>query len=103
MQNSIRRDFVDLSVRGKIAVLSRTIHMETIHNRDHAKDAERIYRASELIHRLSGFIMSLAYRPDDFQRDAAHAATLLIEGVMAHGDPYLVKLHGWILEAQTIS
>lgn len=77
--------------------------METIHNRDWPEDAERLYRSSEFTHRLAGFIMSLAYRPDDFEKDAIWAAKALIEGVAIHGQPYLNELHKWIIEARTRS
>jgi hypothetical protein len=99
MQDKIEKDFIALSVQAKIAVLARTIHMETIHNRDRPEDAERLYRASEFTHRLAGFIMSLAYRPNEFQNDATWATRTLIEGVAVHGQPYLNALHHWIVEA----
>lgn len=102
MHDTIKADFIALSARAKIAVLSRTVHMETIHNRDHPKDAERIYRSSEFVHRLSGFIMTLAYQPDKFQQDSTHATVSLIEGVSTHGRHYLTKLHEWIMEARNI-
>ena len=101
MHDKIEKDFIALSVRAKVAVLARTIHMETIHNRDRPENAERLYRSSEFMHRLAGFIMSLAYRPDDFQNDATWATKTLIEGVAIHGQPYLNELHQWIVEART--
>lgn len=103
MQDEIEKDFIALSVQAKIAVLARTIHMETIHNRDRPEDAERLYRSSEFTHRLAGFIMSLAYRPDEFQNDAAWATNTLIEGVAVHGQPYLNELDQWIVKARTRS
>jgi hypothetical protein len=103
MHDTIKAAFIALSSRAKIAVLSRTIHMETIHNRDRPEDPQQLYRSSEFIHRLSGFIMSLSYRPDEFQRDSTHASSSLIEGVATHGKHYLTKLHGWIVEARDIS
>ena len=103
MHDNIEQDFIALSVQAKIAVLARTIHMETIHNRDRPEDAERLYRSSEFTHRLAGFIMSLAYRPDDVQNDPVWATKTLIEGVAIHGQPYLNKLHHWIVEARTKS
>lgn len=103
MHDKIEKDFIALPVRAKIAVLARTIHMETIHNRDHPEDAERLYRSSEFIHRLAGYIMSLTYRPDDFHNDAAWATKTLIKGVAIHGQPYLNELHQWIVEALTSS
>lgn len=103
MQDKIEKDFIALSARAKIAVLARTIHMETIHNRDYADCVENLYRSSEFVHRLAGFIMSLTYQPDDFQRDAAWATTTLIEGVALRGQPYLTKLHEWIAQARKMS
>ena len=103
MHAEIERAFAGLSDRAKIAVLARAIHMETIHSRDHPESAERLYRSSEFVHRLAGFIMSLAYRPDDFQRDATWATKALVEGVAIHGQPYLTELHKWIVEARTVS
>jgi len=103
MHAEIEHAFVGLSARAKIAVLARAIHMETIHNRDDPKGAERLYRSSEFVHRLAGFIMSLAYRPDEFERDATWATKALIEGVAIHGQPYLTELHKWIVEARMIS
>ncbi|QOV96350.1 hypothetical protein [Novosphingobium sp. ES2-1] len=103
MNAEIEDAFAALSVRAKIAVLARAIHMETIHNRDQPESAERLYRSSEFIHRLVGFIMSLAYRPEDFQRDATWASKTLVEGVEVHGQPYLAKLHDWIVEVRTVS
>lgn len=103
MHDKIEKDFISLSTRAKIAVLARTIHMETIHNRDHAEGANKLYRSSEFMHRLAGFIMSLSYQPDDFQRDAAWATKALIEGVAFHGQPYLEEFHEWIAQARTMS
>lgn len=80
--------------------------METVHVRaahlDDPEDAERIYLSSEFMHRLSGFIMALAYDPEGFQRDAAHAATALIDGVESHGHAYLDKLREWVADVQSI-
>jgi len=103
MHDKIEKAFIALSVQAKIAVLARTIHMETIHNRDRSEDAERLSRSSEFTHRLAGFIMSLAYRPDEFQNDATWATKTLIEGVTIHGQPYLDELHRWIVEAPSKS
>jgi len=103
MHAEIECAFAGLSDRAKIAVLARAIHMETIHNRDHSGSAERLYRSSEFVHRLAGFIMSLAYRPDEFQRDATWATKALVEGVAIHGQPYLTELHKWIVEAHAVS
>lgn len=103
MHDKIEKDFIALSVQAKIAVLARTIYMETIHNRDRPEDAEWLYRSSEFTHRVAGFIMSLVYRPDDFQNDATWAARTLIEGVAIHGRHYLNELHHWIVEARTRS
>lgn len=106
MDQDIADDFIGLSPRAKVAVLSRTIHMETIHVRaahlDHPDDAERIYLASEFMHRLSGFIMALAYNPEKFQADATRAAATLIEGIRPHGQAYLDKLREWVADAQSI-
>ena len=101
--DTIKADFNALSVRAKIAVLSRTIHMETIHNRDHPEDAERTYRSSEFVHRLSGFIMALSYQPDKFHREATRATNSLVEGVARHGEHYVTMLHKWIVEARDIT
>jgi hypothetical protein len=107
MHQIIQTDFIALSPRAKTAVISRTIHMETIHVRcahfDRPEDAKCIYRSSEFIHRLSGFIMSLALEPKDFQNDATLAAAYLVEGVATHGQAYLNELHEWILKVQPIS
>lgn len=103
MHAEIERAFAGLSDRAKIAVLARAIHMETIHNRNHPESAERLYRSSQFVHRLAGFIMSLAYRPDDFQRDATWATKVLVEGVAIHGQPYVTELHKWIVDARTVS
>ena len=103
MNTEIEDAFAALSIRAKIAVLARAIHMETIHNRDYPECAERLYRSSEFVHRLAGFIMSLAYRPDDFQRNETWASKALIEGVAIHGQIYLTELHKWIVEARTVS
>ena len=103
MCDEIENDFLALSARAKTAVLARVIHMETIHNRDTPEKAERLYRSSDFVHRLAGFSMSLAYRPDNFQRDATWATKTLIEGVAIHGQPYLAELHKWIMEARTVS
>ena len=103
MHDEIEKDFADLTARAKIIVFARTIHMETIHNRDWPENAERLKRSSEFVHRLSGFIMALAYRPDDFQRESTWAAKALIEGVAIHGQHYLTKLHNWISEGRGVS
>lgn len=103
MHDRIEEDFIALPVQAKIAVLARTVHMETIHNRGHPEDAERLYRSSEFTHRLAGFIMSLAYRPDDFQNEATWATKTVIQGVAVHGEDYLSELHRWIVEARTAS
>lgn len=103
MNAEVEDAFAALSVRAKIAVLARAIHMETIHNRDYPQSAERLYRSSEFVHRLAGFIMSMAYQPDDFQRDATWASKALVEGVARHGQPYLTELHDWIVEARTVT
>lgn len=51
--------------------------METVHVRaahlDHPDDAERIYQSSKFMHRLSGLIMGLAYKPKEFHGNSAHA------------------------------
>jgi hypothetical protein len=106
MDQDIAADFIALSPRAKVAVLSRTIHMETIHVRaahlDYPDDAKRIYLASEFMHRLSGFIMALAYNPETFQHDATCAAMALIDGIRPHGQAYLEKLREWVADAQSI-
>jgi len=106
MRQAIEIEFLALSARAKIAVLSRTIHMETIYARaahfDDPDDAKRIYQSSEFIHRLSGFIMALAYQPDEFQQNSACAAAALVEGIEPYGQSYLGMLHQWIIEAQPL-
>ena len=103
MHAEIERAFAGLSDRAKIAVLARAIHMETIHNRDHPESAERLYRSSQFVHRLAGFITSLTHPPDDFQRDVTWATNALVESVAIHGQPYLTELHKWIVDARTVS
>jgi hypothetical protein len=103
MHDKIKDDFIALSARAKISVLARTVHMETIHNRDHPDNAELIYRSSEFVHRLSGLIMTLCYPPVESRQNATYAAVLLIEGVSTHGHQYLNKLHEWIVDAQKIT
>ncbi|ATY30818.1 hypothetical protein [Sphingomonas psychrotolerans] len=107
MHQDIAVAFVALSSRAKIAVLARTIHMETIHVRgahlDHPDDPMRLYQSSEFIHRLSGFIMRLTRDPDLGERDMTHAAASLVEGIEPRGQYYLDRLSEWIAEAEAIS
>jgi hypothetical protein len=102
MHDDIQHDFKALSARAKITVFARTISMETTLNRDHPESAERLYQSSEFVHRLSGYILSLTYRPDDVEREMTRAAKVLTEGMAIHGQPYLRMLHEWIMEAGPI-
>jgi hypothetical protein len=107
MHQDIVAAFLTLSSRAKIAVLARTIHMETIHVRaahlDHPDDPTRIYQSSEFIHRLSGSIMGLTRDPNMGERETTYTATSLVEGVGPRGQYYLDRLSEWITEAQSIS
>lgn len=107
MHEDIAAGFLSLSTKGKIAVLARTIHMETIHVREayleHPDDALRIYMSSEFIHRLSGAVMGLARNHDRSERETTYIVTLLIEGVAPRGQYHLNKLSAWIIEASSIS
>lgn len=106
MEETIIDDFVALSIAAKIAVLARTIHMETIHVRsafaDRPGDVGYLYSSSEFVHRLSGFIMAMTYNPDDFQKCCTYAAQFLVGEVRKHGQAHLQMLHSWIDEARTI-
>jgi hypothetical protein len=107
MQQGLVATFLALSSRGKIAVLARAIHMETIHVRaahlDHPCDTVRLYRSSEFIHRLSGSILRLTHNPDLGESDARYVALSLIEGIEPRGRHYLDNLSEWITHAQSIS
>jgi len=85
MHQDIVATFLALSSRGKIAVLARAIHMETIHVRaahlDYPGDAVRPYRSSEFIHRLSGSILGLTHNPELGESEATYAALSLVEGI----------------------
>ena len=102
MHRKIESDFNALSARAKIAVLARTIHMETIYNRDYPEAAERLYRSSEFVHRLAGAIMSLTYEPENFSERTTWFTNVLVEGVAARGQSQLTKFHEWIDEVRSM-
>ncbi len=91
----------------KVSVLARTIHMETVHVRgdriDFPGEQARVYVSTEFIHRLSGYIMSIAYGSTPSGADAERMIQTLIKNVEPRGQYFVDQLRTWIGEARSNS
>ena len=99
MNANLHAAFAALLADGQARVLSRLIHMETIHVRsahvDDPNDTGSLYASSEFIHRLSGFLLAVLNPDSPADRDARMIDTIL-RSVEPRGQFYVDRLAEWI-------
>lgn len=98
---SVSKKFLEIASHNKASLLARIIHMETVYIRSsyhkEVPDLLSIFESSELIHRLSGYIMRLLDGDSSSAQDIS-VIDMITMDAERRGGKRMENLNSWIEE-----